>query len=130
MSIWDRITYDPMDWLLSSPKGPRPWWKVALLVLPWVLLLIGAAVIWFLRPGAMTEKYEKLAQNAPLDAMSEGARKQVAALEERRKALQDHQAWLSHKIEDEGTRLEGTKKEIATETHEQLRARLYGNDHD
>jgi uncharacterized protein YlxW (UPF0749 family) len=103
---------------------------VALLILPWLLLLGGAAVVWFLRPGMMTEKYKTLAQNAPLDAVSEGARKQVAALEERRKALQEHQTWLSHKIESDNAQFEDAKKEIATETHAQLKARLQGGDHD
>jgi hypothetical protein len=125
MSFFDQLIYDP-----SSLLQGRKWWQIALLVLPWLLLVLVASCVWFLAPGKLMGRYVELAKNAPLGTLTEGSDTQIKELEARRKELANKSRGIETKIAQAREKFEAAKGKVATETHAELKSRLYGESDD
>jgi hypothetical protein len=125
MSFWDRLLYDP-----SSLLRNRKWWQIALLVLPWLLLVLLVSCAWFLAPGRLMGRYTELAKNVPLDGMKKGLGMQIKELEDQRREIAERSRNIEIKLAEAQKQFEATQAKVATETHAELKARLYGETDD
>jgi uncharacterized small protein (DUF1192 family) len=108
----------------------KKWWQVALIILPWIALVTIGSCLWFLAPGRLTNRYAELARNAPLNTFNEGAEEHAKALREQQQKLAARSREIESRIAAARTEFDRTKATIATETHDELRARLYGETND
>jgi hypothetical protein len=123
MTFWDRLIYDPSSFLHG-----KKWWQVALMILPWFLLVLVGSCLWFVAPGRLMSRYVEFAKNAPLDKVNEGAEMQLKELEARRQELAEKSRNIETKIAGAREQFEMKKKRISTATHDELTNRLYGKE--
>lgn len=121
MGFWNRMVFDP----LSVFEG-KPWWYKVLIVLPWALLLVLAASLWFLMPDKKTSEYLDKEKNKPFDTAMKGGAEQVKQLRQYRNELHKKIEATEGEMKKDDAEFADTQREIAVESHEQLKKRLYG----
>lgn len=120
MTLLDTMLYNPTSFF----EGKK-WWQILLWVLPWVLLFVGASVLWFLAPARLTAGMIK---NTPLDAVNKVAEKQLSELEKQLQELHKRSTVISTRIEEKAREFDVLEKSIQTKTHEELKKQLEGGE--
>lgn len=124
MDFVDRILIDPVGVLKN-----RPWWQVALFILPWALLV---AVLWAFFggfPGKISPDYKELTKNDVLDDILVNSEKKVQDLRAQKTELHDRVKALEEGMSEDYREFEDLKKSLARETdHKDLTKRLYKNE--
>lgn len=125
MTFWDKMIYDPLSFFAG-----KPWWYKALIVLPWALLLAGAATVWILAPGKKTSDYVERTKNPGLEKLAADTQRQIEEGRKRRAELRQKIKDKEGEITNDAREFQRTRDAIATEDFEQLKKRLYGKNRD
>lgn len=121
---------DFIDRVLENPLGvlrDKPWWQIALIALPWALLVI---VLWLFFggfPGKLTPDYKNQAKNKPLDEILDKAEKKAKNLEKERLEITAKTKILESRLTQTDIEFEELKTSLKKENdHKKLTDRLYG----
>lgn len=118
MKTLEKLLYNPLSFF-----DGKPWWWVLLFFLPWILLFLGATILWFIAPGKLTSN---MAKNAPVDGVNRTAEKQLSELDKKLEKLKAESDKLTQELARKAVKFSSTTEEISKESHEELKKRLEG----